>query len=476
MAAFLASDSWFSKQVPASEIARSRSVSNDGVFALAGAAGGMFLIGKIRRNDHASETGFLAIEAAVNAAAVDYSLKSVFDRQRPYQGAGSGHFFAGGSSFPSEHAAVSWAVAGVIAHEYPGPLTKLLAYGLASAVTVARVTGKEHFPSDVLAGGALGYFVARQIYQRHRDPEVSPSPWGNPFEFHAAEQDKVRSPRHMGSPYVPLDSWVYPALEQLAALGYLQTAYLGMRPWTRMECARLLEEAGDVIRYAGDGEQPGGEAPPEVQKTYAALLGEFGDEIDRRDGAANVGLGLDSIYTRFTAITGTPLRDGYHFAQTIVNDYGRPYGEGFNQITGVSVSGVAGPFSFSFRGEYQHAPEVASNPANVLQATAAEDGLVALLPDGSATINQFRLIQGAIGLTVNNVKISFGKQNLWLGPGESGPLLMSDNAAPITMLQIDNVSPFEIPLLSHFSGAGSHDFFSRATGRDRAGCITRQSR
>ena len=138
----------------------------------------MFLIGKIRHNDHASETGFLAIEAAVNAAAVDYSLKSVFDRQRPYQGAGSGHFFAGGSSFPSEHAAVSWAVAGVIAHEYPGPFTKLLAYGLASAVTVARVTGKEHFPSDVLAGGALGYFVARQIYQRHRDPEVSPAAVG----------------------------------------------------------------------------------------------------------------------------------------------------------------------------------------------------------------------------------------------------------------------------------------------------------
>ena len=48
MAAFLASDSWFSKQVPASEIARSRSVSNDGAFALAGAAGGMFLIGKIK--------------------------------------------------------------------------------------------------------------------------------------------------------------------------------------------------------------------------------------------------------------------------------------------------------------------------------------------------------------------------------------------------------------------------------------------
>jgi membrane-associated phospholipid phosphatase len=447
MGAFLAGDSWFSKQVPASEIARSRSLSNDGVFALAGAAGGMFLIGKIRHNDHAAETGFLAIEAAVNAAAVDYSLKSIFDRQRPYQGTGSGHFFAGGSSFPSEHAAVSWAVAGVIAHEYPGPVTKLLAYGLASAVTVARVSGKEHFPSDVLAGGALGYFIARQIYQRHRDLEVSPAPWGNPFEFHVAEQDKIRSPRNMGSPYVPLESWVYPALERLAALGYLQTAYLGMRPWTRMECARLLEEAGEEMRYEGDGGERG-----DGENIYAALVSEFGDEIERRNGAANVGFSLDSFYARFTAIAGTPLRDGYHFGQTIINDYGRPYAQGFNQITGLSASGVAGPFSFSFCGEYQHAPEVASDPANVLEATAAEDGLVALLPDGSPTINRFRLIEGSIGLTVNNVKISFGKQNLWLGPGESGALLLSDNAAPITMLQIDNGSPFEIPLLSHFLG------------------------
>jgi membrane-associated phospholipid phosphatase len=451
MGAFLASDSWLSKQVPSGETARSRDLSNDGVFALAGAAGGMFLIGKMKHNDHAAETGFLAIEAALNAAAVDYSLKSIFARQRPYQGTGSGHFFTRGSSFPSEHAAVSWAVAGVIAHEYPGPVTKLLAYGIASAVTVARVTGKEHFPSDVLAGGALGYLIARQIYQRHRDPEVSSAPWGNPFEFHAPEQDKLRSPRNMGSPYVPLESWVYPGLERLQALGYLQTAYLGIRPWTRMECARLLEEAGEGMRY-GDGEQAGGESSSEVQKTYAALLSEFGDEMDRRNGAANVGFGLDSIYIRWTGITGTPLRDGYHFGQTMVDDYGRPYGEGFNQITGMRASGVAGPFSFSFRGEYQHAPQVASDPANVLQAAAAEDGLLTLLADGSPAINRFRLIEGSIGFTVNNVKISFGKQNLWLGPGESGPLLLSDNAAPITMLQIDNASPFEIPLLSSLLG------------------------
>ncbi len=177
--AFVASDSWFAKQVPAGVVARSRAFSNYGVFSLAGAAGGMFLMGKITDNDHAAETGFLAGEAALNAAAVDYALKAVFERQRPEQGSGGGHFFAGGASFPSEHAAVSWAIAGVVAHEYPGRMTKVMAYGLATAVTAARVTGKEHFPSDAVVGGALGYFIARQIFERRRDPETSASGWGS---------------------------------------------------------------------------------------------------------------------------------------------------------------------------------------------------------------------------------------------------------------------------------------------------------
>lgn len=441
----IAGDSWLSRQVPAGEIARSRSLSNYGAYSLAGGAGGMFLLGKMAHNDHAAETGFLASEAAVNAALVDYALKSAFQRERPYQGTGSGHFFSRGSSFPSEHAAVSWAIAGVVAHEYPGPLTQFFSYGLASAVTVARVTGKEHFASDALAGAALGYFIAQQNYRRHRDPEVSEAPWASPLELHAESPDKVRNPRKMGSPYVPLDSWVYPAIERLAAMGFVQTAYLGLRPWSRTECARLLEEAEDGIRY---GVPASGEAP----KILAALTGEFREESARLEGAANVGLGLDAIYTRFTAIAGTPLRDGYHFAQTLVNDYGRPFGAGFNQVTGMDASGVAGSFSFSFRGEYQHAPGVASNAPAVLQAIAVEDGVVTPLSDASPTIDRFRLIEGSIGVTFNNVKISFGKQNLWLGPGESGPPLMSDNAAPVTMLQVDNVSPVEIPLLSHFLG------------------------
>src|SRR4029077_3594665 len=156
-----------------------------------------------------------------------------------------------------------------------------------------------------------------------------------------------RNPNYMASPYVPLDSWMYPALQRLIALGYVQTGVMGMRPWTRMACARLLDDAED--RFSANGTED-----REAGRTYAALIIEFREEIDRLGGARNVSAGVESVYTRMMGISGTPVRDGYHFGQTITNDYGRPYWSGFNDVTGVSADAEAGPVSVYFRGEYQH--------------------------------------------------------------------------------------------------------------------------
>jgi membrane-associated phospholipid phosphatase len=463
--AFLASDSWFSRQIPAGEITRSRSISNYGAFSLAGAAGGMFLFGKITGNDHAAETGFLAGEAAVNATLVDFAVKSVFQRQRPYQGSGGGRFFAGGASFPSEHAAVSWAIAGVIAHEYPGPVTKLVSYGLASAVTVARVTGREHFPSDVVVGGALGYLVARQIYQRRREPEVSEGAWGSLFEKDPQnqDQDKVRSPRNMGSSYVPPESWVYALFERLAAMGYIHTAYLGIRPWTRMQCAHFLEEAGESLRYEmgnraeGLGTSERGSDARAV-KLFTALSHEFVEETRRLDGAANLGVQLDSIYERTTNIAGQPLTDGYHFAQTLINDYGRPYGQGFNAVSGLAAHVDAGMASFSFQGEYQHAPSAPSYSQGVQQAISQADE-VPPFANGTASVNRLQVVSSSLALAYHDLQFSFGKQAEWLGPGGSGAFLASTNAPSILMFQVANVVPYRVPLLSALLGPAQSVFF-----------------
>jgi hypothetical protein len=57
--------------------------------------------------------------------------------------------------------------------------------------------------------------------------------------------------RALGTPYVELDSWIYPAIERLAALNYIHTQFLGMRPWTRLDCAFAVREAGDAIEASG---------------------------------------------------------------------------------------------------------------------------------------------------------------------------------------------------------------------------------
>lgn len=139
-----------------------------------GAGAGIYLLGAISKNPKLSETGRLGAEAVVNALIVAEAFKLVTNRDRPSQGTGSGGFWPQGSkrfnldsSFPSAHAAGSWALARVIASEYPGTLSKIAAYGFATLISVARVTGGDHFSSDALVGSAFGYLIGGYVYRHH---------------------------------------------------------------------------------------------------------------------------------------------------------------------------------------------------------------------------------------------------------------------------------------------------------------------
>lgn len=448
-AGFMAGDRWISKQIPSGEIGSSKKISDYGVYSLVGAGAGSFVLGHLTGNDRMSETGLLSGEAAINSTAIAYFLKNITQRPRPFHANGSGTFFKGGDSFPSTHAAIAWSVASVLAHEYPGTLTKILSYGLATGVTATRVTGQQHFASDVVIGSALGWYFGRQVYRSHHDTSLGGGSWGDALPERSGE--KTVNPENMGSPYVPLDSWIYPAIERLVALGYIKSAYLGIRPWTRMECARMLEEGEEEI---GDADNPSDAAG----QIYNALSRELSDERERLSGAPNSGAEVDTIYTRTTNVSGRPLRDGYHFGQTFINDYGRPYGQGFNAVAGVSAHATTGPISVAFRGEYQHSPAVASDPAGVLRQIANADFTLPV-PNGYPATDQFRLLDSTVGITVHNLQLSFGKQTQWLGPTESGSLLFSNNAEPILMLKIDSVSPYQTPLLSKFLGPTRSEYF-----------------
>ena len=53
----------------------------------------MWLLGHVRHDEHWSETGFLAGEAALNSLVAVETFKYSLRRERPYQGNGTGSFF-----------------------------------------------------------------------------------------------------------------------------------------------------------------------------------------------------------------------------------------------------------------------------------------------------------------------------------------------------------------------------------------------
>lgn len=153
----------------------SRDISRLGSwYATGGFAGVLYLAGRATHNDRLRETGLLGAEALIDSAIVGGALKLATQRQRPPVDNASGEFFAGGSSFPSGHAASAWSLATIVAQEYGHhrPLVQAGAYGLAAAVSVSRYTARKHFLSDVLVGSALGYGIGRFVYHKHHNPEL----------------------------------------------------------------------------------------------------------------------------------------------------------------------------------------------------------------------------------------------------------------------------------------------------------------
>jgi hypothetical protein len=449
---FLATDTEYSKHLSnsPSRLKHSNDLSNYGIAAMAAAGGGFYFWGQISHDDHRTETGFLAGEAAIDSYGVTSAFKYAFGRERPLADNYQGKFWQGGSSFPSEHAAAAWSIASVIAHEYPGPLTTLLAYGAASAVSASRITAKQHFPSDVLIGSAIGWFVGQHVYRAHHDPELGGGDWETYAESH--DEGPGRRSTSIGSPYVTLDSWIYPAIERLAALGYIDSEFLGMRPWTRIECARLVQEAGDKIHVEAND-------PPEVNRLYETLAKEFETDLDALAGGANRSARLESIYTRSMGIDGQPLHDSYHFGQTIINDFGRPYQEGFNNVTGFSGWGTAGRFTIYVRGEYQHAPSAPAYSDQIRNVIASVDSNPVQPATPFSTINQFRLLDTYVSANLENWNLSFGKQSLWWGPDYGSAMLFSDNAEPIYIFRASRITPFTLPWIFHWLGPMKFDFF-----------------
>jgi hypothetical protein len=279
-------------------------------------------------------------------------------------------------------------------------------------------------PGRLYGPEAQGYGPEAQSY----DPT-------DPTSSAQADADKL------GSTNVPMDSWVYPALERLAALGLIPSQSVAIRPWTRQECLRQLTEAEDRADLPGTGAG--------IQTEATRLLADLRVELDSEAHADHTAT-LEWVYARPGTIAGPALADSYHFGQTWWNDFGRPLGRGTSLITGVSARASSGRFYIYGREEFQHGP---GNPAY----TTAQNQLLIALDDagggdppiqpflGNSAFDRARPIEMYAGIAAAGNSLSFGKQELFWGPTTMGPLAFSSNAEPTYNLRYVATRPHPVP-------------------------------
>jgi membrane-associated phospholipid phosphatase len=215
-AVLIASDRWTSKQLPNTkdQIAVSTWTSRLGSApALLGIGGGFYFIGLGTGNQRFRETGILGFEALANAEIITSIVKVATRRERPLEGNGNGSFFSGNSSissasFPSGHAMTSWALASVVAHEYPRPLiVPITAYALATTVCASRFAVRRHFASDIVIGAGMGWFIGDYVFAKRHNRELDKP----------SALERVRAHVHMGGP-AQTAMLPHPAAEKSMAL------------------------------------------------------------------------------------------------------------------------------------------------------------------------------------------------------------------------------------------------------------------
>jgi hypothetical protein len=291
----------------------------------------------------------------------------------------------------------------------------------------------------------------------------------------ANRPEPICAPSALGSPYIPVDSWVYPAVLRLYGLGYVDSVFLGVRPWTRASLEHMLEETGARIE---DSDADGDAAGNEAQGIYEAL-NKFLEEDAQGPCLTHQGAThIESVYSVARAMSGTPLRDSFHLGSTEINDYGRPYESGFNNYSGASGYLSAGRFTLYARGEFQGAPSATGYSQSLAQALSTVDETLFYIPastppfaNTTAIYNQATIPMGPISAATHgrfleayvsaqiwNHVISFGKQDQWLGPALGGSMAWSNNAENIYGLEVNRIEPLHVPGISRLLGPFRYEF------------------
>ena len=240
---------------------------------------------------------------------------------------------------------------------------------------------------------------------------------------------------------IPLDSWVYSALDKISALGLVNSSLQGTRPYTRFEAARQVEEALTAAQFQ--------DVSPAIYALLTKLERELGDTLaDLREDSSAGFLKVREVQLKYiyqdgdkSTIAGNGVVASQHPLN--YNNYGLNYQEQNAQLILQAEGRLGGFFLVDLR------------PLILFQDGEDNDADVTLL-DGRAVVQ------------LGSFEISLGRQSLWWGQGRHGSLVLTNNAKPLDMVRITNSTPFLLPWFFKYLGPFRFDVFWSRLEKDRS--------
>jgi hypothetical protein len=230
---------------------------------------------------------------------------------------------------------------------------------------------------------------------------------------------------------VPLDHWSYAAVDKLANYGLIDSAMLTIRPISRIEMARHIGQAMHRLKQEHD--------PPSV---LTAIM----DRLTREFECELILIGVLEGWSGESFVK--PVEDPYvkylyaDHEPDIENVRGDRFRQGSNYRAGFASRGAFFDlFAFYLHPEYVDSTE----------------------QDADAD-----LIEGYGKIMVGPLEVEVGKDSLWWGPGWNGSILMSNNAAPFSLVKITNPQPMQLPWILRGLGPFRAEWFLAELEEDRA--------
>lgn len=243
---------------------------------------------------------------------------------------------------------------------------------------------------------------------------------------------------------VPLDSFVYDHLAKLDGLGLLRSMAPGARPFTRLQVAGWVLEMDAALAKQAKPSWLAKALVADLRKEFASELSRLatGNRLEK-PGVREWKFGLAYYNGAAAGYYTHPDGSGIRGSWQPLNKNGQGYrwDQGLNAYGSLRWEGSMGPDAY-----ISLTPRVAWGEHNGAGAS---------------------LQSGYVKLRSGNTEFLVGKDAMSWGPGRMGNFLLTDNATPLTRIQIATIEPVRYRgLLRHLGAIQARVFLSKLGDRE----------